>query len=432
MYFLNPTYLWALLGLIIPLAIHLWSKKEGKTIKIGSVKLLKESNSKQSSSIQFNEWWLFLLRMLLIGLLVLIISQPQIKRKTDQVPITYIIEPSLLSSNKITRLLDTLTDVTSVKLLRKGFPEFNNDQLSGVDTIVPKYWQLIKEMETLPTDSIVVMTKAYLSGIQGRRPEIQKNISLITLDLGVPTKDIVQASKKEEEIELISVNSNYQALSFEKKNLSSTNDQFIFNSKKDSVSFLMKGKKKRLSVFVEKPKKILLYYQDSLFNQKNYMEASFRAIEKYTNIPFQISSGQRIDTLDLDTFDLLVWLSKDTIPKTSKKRLAYQLDNFAAKIIEPGTSSNTFYLTRSLNIENMMNEYFLEQLIDVLDLHKNIKRKIPKYDKRTVSLEELTPITIDNKRSKKSAVFFDVSNWMWLLFMVFLIVERILSKLRKQ
>ena len=52
MSFLNPTYLWALLGLLIPIAIHLWSKKEGKTVKIGSIELLRESDSKQTSIIK--------------------------------------------------------------------------------------------------------------------------------------------------------------------------------------------------------------------------------------------------------------------------------------------------------------------------------------------------------------------------------------------
>ena len=58
MTFLNPTYLWGLLGLAVPLAIHLWSKMEGKTIKIGSIQLLTEANPKQASSIHLNELFL--------------------------------------------------------------------------------------------------------------------------------------------------------------------------------------------------------------------------------------------------------------------------------------------------------------------------------------------------------------------------------------
>jgi hypothetical protein len=48
MAFLNPLYLWALLGLAIPVAIHLWSRKEGRTIKVGSIKFLKGIGSQTS------------------------------------------------------------------------------------------------------------------------------------------------------------------------------------------------------------------------------------------------------------------------------------------------------------------------------------------------------------------------------------------------
>ena len=61
MVFLNPLFLWTLLGLSIPIAIHFWSKKKVKTIKIGSTQLLKQLNPKQTSSIRLNQWFLLLL-----------------------------------------------------------------------------------------------------------------------------------------------------------------------------------------------------------------------------------------------------------------------------------------------------------------------------------------------------------------------------------
>ncbi|NND11568.1 MAG: hypothetical protein HKN96_10170, partial [Flavobacteriaceae bacterium] len=100
MTFLYPSYLWALLGLIVPLAIHLWSKKEGKTIKIGSIKLLSEADSKQSRSIKLNEYWLLLLRMLSVALLVFILAEPGFIKKTPTNPLTYIVEPALLEDRK--------------------------------------------------------------------------------------------------------------------------------------------------------------------------------------------------------------------------------------------------------------------------------------------------------------------------------------------
>ena len=176
MFFLNPTYLWAFLGLTVPIAIHLWSKKEGKTIKIGSVQLLKKADTKQSRSIKLNEFWLLVLRLFLISILVLIISNLHIRKKVDTVAITYIVESSLLQNKEFKSILDTITTEAPMRLLQNGFPEIDLETNHQLDPEIPNYWQLSKEMESLPSDSIIVFTSAYQSGFKGLRPEITKSI----------------------------------------------------------------------------------------------------------------------------------------------------------------------------------------------------------------------------------------------------------------
>ena len=71
---INPIWLWGLSGLLIPIGIHLLSRREGKIIKIGSIRHLEETNSKQFKSIRLNELALLLLRCLIITILVLFLS----------------------------------------------------------------------------------------------------------------------------------------------------------------------------------------------------------------------------------------------------------------------------------------------------------------------------------------------------------------------
>ena len=53
---INPIWLWGLTGLMIPVGIHLLSRREGKIIKIGSIRHLDETNSKQNfHSVYFRE-----------------------------------------------------------------------------------------------------------------------------------------------------------------------------------------------------------------------------------------------------------------------------------------------------------------------------------------------------------------------------------------
>jgi hypothetical protein len=78
--FLYPIGLLALAGLIVPLIIHLWNVKQGKTIKIGSIALLGESSRASSKSFKLNDWLLLVLRCLLLVLLAFILAQPYLKK----------------------------------------------------------------------------------------------------------------------------------------------------------------------------------------------------------------------------------------------------------------------------------------------------------------------------------------------------------------
>jgi len=74
MNFFNPIFLWALAGLSIPVGIHLLSRKEGKLIKLGSLRNLQETSTKQFRGIKLNEIVLLSLRCLLIIILCLLLS----------------------------------------------------------------------------------------------------------------------------------------------------------------------------------------------------------------------------------------------------------------------------------------------------------------------------------------------------------------------
>ena len=81
MQLLYPIGLLALAGLIIPVIIHLWSVKTGKTLKIGSINLLGESANATSKSLKITDWLLFVLRCLLLIIIGLMLAQPTWQKK---------------------------------------------------------------------------------------------------------------------------------------------------------------------------------------------------------------------------------------------------------------------------------------------------------------------------------------------------------------
>jgi hypothetical protein len=81
MQLLYPIGLFALAGLIVPLIIHLWNIKYGKTLKIGSIFLLGKSSSSSTRSYKITDWLLFILRCLILTLITLIVAQPFLSKK---------------------------------------------------------------------------------------------------------------------------------------------------------------------------------------------------------------------------------------------------------------------------------------------------------------------------------------------------------------
>ena len=82
MQFIAPIGFLALAGLIIPVLIHLWNVKQGKTLKIGSIAFLGENATASSKSLKLTDLLLFTLRCLVVMLIAFLLAQPIFKKTT--------------------------------------------------------------------------------------------------------------------------------------------------------------------------------------------------------------------------------------------------------------------------------------------------------------------------------------------------------------
>ncbi|HVI44736.1 MAG TPA: BatA domain-containing protein [Chitinophaga sp.] len=77
---LQPIWLFMTAGIVIPVFIHLWQRRPGKILKIGSVQLITADSLRHARSRRISDWWLLLLRCLLVLLLALLLSEPVWKK----------------------------------------------------------------------------------------------------------------------------------------------------------------------------------------------------------------------------------------------------------------------------------------------------------------------------------------------------------------
>ncbi|PZX53393.1 putative membrane protein (TIGR02226 family) [Algoriphagus ratkowskyi] len=75
MQFLQPILLWGLLGISIPILIHLWKGKQGKVIHWAAMHWLSTEESSVAKGIRLENILVLLLRILMLVLLVLLLSQ---------------------------------------------------------------------------------------------------------------------------------------------------------------------------------------------------------------------------------------------------------------------------------------------------------------------------------------------------------------------
>jgi hypothetical protein len=411
--FLNPSFLWALLGLGIPVAIHLWSKKQGKRIKVGSIKYLQTSDSQKSRHLKLNELVLLLLRMLLTAILVFIIAEPRLTYPSEKTTLTYIVEASLLDSPVIKKRMDSLSLDADVRLLQTEFPSYPSELQEYKNLSQINYWQLAERMQDLNTDSIVVFTNAYLKNVKGKRPKINKNIHWVNLNKSENTTQVAGILNNRNKKEIVSVVSNANRLRFQKELTASDLEVG------DSIPIIEKD-----------TIQIKIFADESLALESKFIQASFSAIAIYLDHPIKMSYLKPSDRMV--KADALVWLSESSAPQTEGKILKFREDPLANTLVTKGDSIQEFYLNTRLNTENIIEQHLGMQLMGFLDFYPEIQHLSENYDQRIIDINQLQPSLTEDSSLKARQEKKDLSIYLGLIFLILILTERYISKLRKQ
>ena len=431
MTFLQPTYLWGLLGLLLPILIHLWSRKQVQTIKIGSIQHLLETTSKKSSTIYLEERWLLVLRLLLLTVLFGVLAQPRFETTSQQEEITYVFDPVLLQSLAQRERFQSL-DPALKRLLLPGLPIWDEEEMSISDTLVPDYWQYTDALAQLASDSVVVFSSGRLRGIKGKRPQSLSHIRWMSIDPEMEVSKLIWARQVKDSVKTWHVNSNGQMLAFAKANTAIT----AANTKTEADQLLLKtndqNQESWIRVQPDSLVEINIVYAKEHRAQQRLMQAAFESIATYTQR--RIHTNAILDTaaLELPLDSRLVWLSPRTLPELSNSRLVWRPDPLASSIITPSQNSKEYLITKPLSPSTIVGSSFMTQLVQWLNLEQELLDRSDIYDYRTMAASQFqTGHNATNKVATASRLeSMDV--YLWLLLFGLLLLERIISTLRKQ
>lgn len=425
---LQPTYLWALFGLVIPLVIHLLNKGDVKTVKVGSVKFLREFDTKQSRKIRLNEVLLLLLRMLLIGLVVLFMAEPRWKKEQEKSSVTYLIEPSLVDDEGFISFTDSFSQ-NDLRWFMDGFPSFDSEM---TQPIVPNYWQLARKLTTISSDSIVVFTKGYSKGIKGPRPIISKNIHWVVVGDSHDVDAYIAAKKEGDSIHLYKVSGNSFITDLQKMTMVET-DEKIKTITEDSLELIDSGTTVAVPLIKNDALKVTIAYDESYQREMRFFSAALHAIEKYDLLELNLNTVDANSEFDVGTpTDLLIWLQKENVPSVKWATIAMAKDTLANALVEKAEFDNRFLLTERLTIQNTMENNLTSKLATLLLSGDTLEKKMWELDQRVTPETALDTGVLNTEVVGQSIQTMDISPWIWMVIVLLLISERVMSKLKKQ
>ena len=394
MHFHSVTYLYALIGLLTPIVIHLWSKRENKIRKIGSIRFLPESETSQSKSLQLNEKRLLLIRCLLLALLSFLLSDVYYLSGQEKGDRLVLVDPAVLNDSRVQRALDTL-DNEYIRLWTSGFPELN-DQI-GSDSSKHNYWDLILQAESLQGDSLLVIGTSNFSRFEGKRIATSKHIDWVDI---APLTSILYTHR------VLKTPTTCYALKG-KTSVDKTSYQLV---QLESA----KPKETKWDTL-----KIQLVFEKNFSRDRTYLLAALRSIERLTKRPMRIDShtvNEYVNTIE-QSMDWVFWLSEDmpAIKSNVERTLVFK-ENALEDLLYG--SNSTFYLGQRLDRVNVLKEDLVGRLLSII-----IPTAHDKNDKRLVAQGQFRPLVIDsNNNSRKAST--DLNHWLWVLFILILVVER--------
>lgn len=168
MEWIQPTLLWGMLGLSIPVLIHLWNGKKGKVIAWAAFPWLDPKESQSSRSVKLENWLLLLIRILLLTTLVFLLAGLIWKRFEGgrEYKVVHLVWPDEQVEEEFRFELEQATQKgQEVRWLGSGLPDYQGEQISAVGFSLEKLQDYLDELDS-DIDSIYLYTGLQASYFQ--------------------------------------------------------------------------------------------------------------------------------------------------------------------------------------------------------------------------------------------------------------------------
>lgn len=451
---INSLYLFALLGLLVPIAIHLWNRRKGKVIKVGSIQWLQVSTNSRFSSIKFHQWPLFLLRALLIILLSLLLAglYRSVEETDNKERVSWIlIEPRLVNKEYLQQPIDSLQrSGYEIRLLRENFPLWEQEKDSEPLNVTENYWSLLKAIEyrdQVP-QKVIVYSHSFLKNFAGRRPSLSYELDWLSF----PQKDqvhfIASALLLNDSLQITLGTTGEAIIYFTRLSRSIPKNRQQINAKNFPPIFVSPGEahgtfalalensRDTLIVTPSPEVRVSIYYDEAYKKDQKFIAAALKAIGKFKNRNIAVQSFPA-DQYQQQQSTWTFWLTDKPVPTELPPEKVIRITpslTLETNIIYRGVDDKTYHLKPLFQSGGRTEFEFLpEQLITLLFSDVQVTDRIENNDHRRINDNQLQ-VNYKEGRSKEAVenlALIDLHFPLWLLLLTTFLVERSISGRRK-
>lgn len=326
--FVQPLWMLAASGIIIPVLIHLWNVREGKTLKIGSVSLLVQSSRQAARSFRLREIPLLVLRCLVILLLSTLMAEPywlQTRKPTQQKG--WILLEKTSSREVYARFrtqIDSLAKAGfQLHYFENGFPLTNMENIqtaqdSGYTT--SSYWTLLQTLHRqVPLNMPVYLyTGNRLNRFTGNRPQLVMNLHWQTYTPADSLSAWLVSAQltSSDSIKITKAACRPEALEYTNEYIAATRaaqSGYTLDFGHGKLLLSSAGSLNSSPVEVDTAAMRMMIYTDRYGSDAAYLQAAIRAVQQYSNRRIQVQLTSRAGNMPLG-YDWLFWLSDKPLP----------------------------------------------------------------------------------------------------------------------
>lgn len=330
--FVQPIWLLAIAGITVPVIIHLWNVKQGKTLKVGSIAFLTESARAHSKSLKLSELLLLLLRCLLLIVIALLLCKPFWERQADLAGEKgwILIERKSVKEayNKFQPAIDSLLKSGySFHYFNQGFKEVQFEdalrlELASVkETSVP-YWLLLKDLnQQVPAElPLYLFTDNSLRRFKGSRPNVAVNLTWNTYASADTVSTWLEKAYETttDSTRVVIANSNPNGTYYTYQNISNQPSNAKFNVSVEHGKTIVtyrdtSAQSANNTVEVDTSALAIFIYTDRFGPDANYLRAALNAIKDFTKQKIKTVVVGNVGSIP-SKYDWLFWLSENAVP----------------------------------------------------------------------------------------------------------------------